>query len=246
MKPQSKVISIINEEINLFETDVSNHAYKQIDSRLNEMTAGADITPEEEAEIRKNLNLILSNEFDSKDYGIFLGSFKPNPNSPLYTIRNSHDPGIPFYQIFDSNDKLFKKDSTGDEMWAIVRKNVLQTVMLRKSVQRRSMHKGRNDDGGLGVDEVILNLETHIENEKKKREQEKLKSQEKQNEKQKIMNVEGVLWVIDAQNQKLFKKNNPQISVSFDEIHNHPAWNEKTQDAVFNTVVDYLDTQEQK
>lgn len=245
MKPQNKVLSIINEEINLFETDVSGHAYQRINLRLNDMKAGADITPEEDAEIRKNLNLILSNEFDSKDYGIFLGSFKPNPNSSLYTTKNSHDPEIPFYQIY-SDDGIFARDSTGDEMWAILRNNVLKTVMLRKNLQRRSMHNDRNNDGGLGVDEVILNLETFLENEKKKREQEKLKSQEKQNEKQKIMNVEGVLWVIDTQTQKLYKKNNPQISVSFDEIHNHPAWNEKTQDAVFNTVVDYLDTQEQK
>lgn len=108
------------------------------------------------------------------------------------------------------------------------------------------MHNDRNNDGGLGVDEVILNLETYLENEKRKREHEKQKTLQKQNEKQRIMNVDGVLWVIDTQTQKLYKKNNPQVFVTFDNIENHPAWNEKTQNAVFNHVVNYLDSLNQK
>ena len=58
MKPENKVLSIINEEINLFETDISGHAFDQMRKRLDRMKSGGDITPEEDAEIRKNLNII--------------------------------------------------------------------------------------------------------------------------------------------------------------------------------------------
>ncbi len=241
MKPENKVLSIINEEINLFETDISGHAFDQMRKRLDRMKSGGDITPEEDAEIRKNLNSILTHEFDSKDYGIFLGAFKPNPKSPLYTITNPYDPGIPFYQIF-SDDGVFAKDSTGDEMWAIIRNNVLKTVMLRKSVQRRSMNKERNVDGGLGVDIAIPNLEKFLANEKQKKELFQQKMLQRQQEEKSTINVDGVIWAIDTKNQKLYKKNNPNVFVTFDNILNHPAWNENTQEKVFNYVTDYLDT----
>lgn len=241
MKLENKVLSIVNEEINLFETDITGHAFTQIKKRLGEMTSGGDITSEEDARIRNSLNLILSNEFDSKSYGIFLGAFKPNPNSKLYTTTNKHDPGIPFYEIF-GDDGIFAKDSTGDEMWAIVRDNEIKTVMLRKNLQRRSMNKGRNDDGGLGVDEVILDMKSYLENKKKKEEEQKQKIQQKEKENQRIINVDGVLWVMDADTERLYKKNNPSVFVSFNNIENHPAWDEKTQDIVLNRVIEYLDS----
>lgn len=241
MKSNNKVLSIINEEINLFETDISGHAFGRIKNRLDLMKAGGDITSEEYDEIKRNLNNILSYEFDSKSYGIFLGKFQPNPKSPLYTVTNPYDPGIPFYQIF-SDDGVFAKDSTGDEMWAIVRNNILKTVMLRKSLQRRSMNKERNVDGGLGVDVAIPNLEKYLANEKQKKELFQQKMLQRQQEERSTINVDGVIWVIDAQNQKLYKKNNPNVFVTFDDILNHPAWNENTQEKVFNYVSDYLDS----
>jgi len=241
----NKILSIINEEIKIFEADVDGHAFDRIKDRLDRMKNGGDITPEEDAEIRRNLNNILKHEFDSKGYGIFLGSFKPNPKSLLYTDKNEFDPGIPFYQIF-SNDGIFAKDSTGDEMWAIVRSNTLKTVMLRKSLQRRSMGKERNQDGGLGVDVPIPNLDRFLTLEKEKEAISQQKELQRQKEDSGKFIVDGVWWVIDAQKQIIYKKNNPKVFITFDEILNHPEWSQNKREEVFNTVIDYLDSMEQK
>jgi len=235
MEIDERLISIINDEILLFESDVSGHAYERIKKRLDTMKYSGDITPEEYEQIRKNLNLILSNNFDSKSYGIFLGKFKPNPNSIYYTNKNIYDPGIPFYQII-SNDGIFAKDSTGDEMWAIVRDNVITTIMLRKSTQRKSVENERGEDGGLGVDVVIKNIEDYLAKKKEKNEIEKLKQYQKEEEKKKIININGIFWVIAPNEEILYKKNNPKHYITFDDIFDYPEWNNEVKEKVLDYI----------
>jgi hypothetical protein len=244
MKSEHKILKIINEEVKLFETEVDSHALLRLEQRLDLMSKNGDITQEENNTIRKNLNNIISYEkFNpNKSYGFLLGTFKPNPKSKLYTITNKQNPGIPFYEINspdDSNELL--KDSTGDEFWAIVRNNVITTVMLRKRLQRESAGEertvsGEHGKGGLGVDRVILNFDDFLQLIEKEKQVQKEKEQAKLQLQEKMVNINGVLWVIDDTNQRVYKKNNPNIFVKFDDVLEYTDWNDKTKEEILNRI----------
>lgn len=157
-RPRIKVKKIINEEVKLFETEVVGHAETRINDRLKKMVDFGYITTIEANTISNNLKKVLSHEFDRyKSYGIKLGSFNVDPDS---TSSNnvSWDAGNPYYRIWSEDRSDIVKDSTGNEFWGIIRNNKLITVFLRKDYQIRSAHKERNDDGGLGVTDVIVNI----------------------------------------------------------------------------------------
>jgi len=227
MKKPTKLEKIIQEELQ--KIGVDKHAADQVRARLDRMARDGDLTKEEEAEIRRNLENIQNYDFDNKDYAIFLGSFAPNPNSTSYTDTNPYDPGIPFYQIY-STDGVFAKDSTGDEMWAIVRDQQLKTVMLRKSVQRRSANKARNDDGGLGVDMPIFSFDEFMQ----KREQQRLQQQQaasrKEAELKKLKQINGVWWKVDDEKEIVHQKNKPEKYIRFDDILDNPNWDDDTKE----------------
>lgn len=241
---KNKVLSIINEEIKLFETEVDPHALLRLQQRLDLMSNNGDITPKENDTIRKNLNNIVTYEkfIPNKSYGFLLGTFKPNPKSKLYTITNKQNPGIPFYEINtpdDSNELL--KDSTGDEFWAIVRNNVITTVMLRKRLQRESAGEertvsGEHGKGGLGVDYVVPDFDKFLQLIEKEKQIQKDKEQAKLQLQEKIVNINGVLWVIDDANQRVYKKNNPNIFVAFDDVLDYPDWDDETKNDILNHI----------
>jgi hypothetical protein len=142
---------------------LNTHAKERIESRLNKMSKNNELTLREDEIIRCNLNNILVHKFNhKKSYGIFLGGFRPNPNSKLYTITNKWNMGIPFYEIYSDGKDDITNDSTGDEFWVIVRENVIKTLMLRKRIQRQFANRERNDMGGLGVDIVIFNFDKFL------------------------------------------------------------------------------------
>jgi len=232
MKKSDKINKIIQEEIQKMGIEVDKHAADQIKARLDRMASDGDITQAEEAKIRGTLDKVLAHEFDNRDYAIFLGSFVPNPNSLLYTDRNQWDMGIPFYEI-----NINGKDSTGDEMWAIIRDGRLKTVMLRKSLQRRSAGKERFDDGGLGVETPIFDFDAYlqkIEQERQKKEIERLRQQQAQTKKQeelkKLKQIQGVWWKVDDEKKVVHQKNKPENFVKFEDIIDYPNWDDDTKE----------------
>lgn len=233
MKKPTKLQKIIQEELQKIEVD--KHAADRVRARLDRMARDGDITKQEEAEIRRNLENVVNYKFDNKDYAIFLGSFVPNPNSPSYTDNNQYDPGIPFYQIY-SNDGVFAKDSTGDEMWAIVRDQQLKTVMLRKSVQRRSANKARNDDGGLGVDMPIFNFDEFMQKREQQRVQQQQTQARKEAELKKLKQINGVWWKVDDNKKVVHQKNKPDNFVKFDDIISYPNWDDETKEDIIGRM----------
>jgi len=220
-------------DVEVFKVDVDSHAYERLKQRLDRMAKNHDITDDENNTIRNNLNAIISYGLKPTiDFGIFLGEFKPQPISRLYTITNSHDPNIPFYEIYSEGHGDIMVDSTGDEFWAIIRKNRLKTVMLRKKLQRRSADKERNNDGGLGVDKVIWDVNEFIT----KQEEKKEKIVETPKEKENTVNINGVLWVVDNSIQKVYKKNKPSISVVFNQILDNPDWSDKIKEEIMKYI----------
>jgi hypothetical protein len=223
------------------ETQIDLHAINRLNQRLDLMANNHDISTTENDLIRRNINNVLSHDFCAgKDYGIFLGSFTPNPKSSLYTDKNEFDPNIPFYTIdtpkgHRNNDDILC-DSTGDEFWGIVRKNRLKTVMLRKRLQRRSAAQDRmNGDGGLGVDKVIMNFDSYLENLEKEAElkrQAELKALEAE---RKTKSINGVKWQIDDTKAIIYKKNNPDIFVKYDDIFDYSDWDNKTREDILDS-----------
>jgi len=234
----NKLIRIINEEIqNIKKADINAHADQRLEQRLETMYNNGDITPREYQIIRSNFDKILENNFNEKkedgstmSYGIFLGSFRPNPKSPLYTVTNTHNPGIPFYEILSNTDSVFPKDSTGDEMWAIIRNNVVETIMLRKRLQRKFNADDRSTGtGGLGVDKegIILDLDEYLRKRREKEETDKANAAPKEADPT-LKPIKGVMWKIDKARNGIHKKNNPNFFVKYDDIYDYPDWDEKT------------------
>jgi hypothetical protein len=228
----NKVLSIINEEINIFETEISVHSYQRIKERLNSMTTNNDITPQEAANIERNLSRVINYDFKpDKSYGILLGKFNINPSSTLVTTK--HKSGT-YYEINSADQHDIVKDSTGNEFWGIIRENRLVTVFLRKTIQRQTAEQPR-DMGGLGVDTVIDNFEKYLQNIDSEKQLQQQKELEKQQ--QKVLRINGVWWEIDNDNQRIYKKNNPNVFVHFNDILDYPEWNDEIKDEILNMVV---------
>lgn len=224
------VKNIIKEEI-LQEAKLNDHALHRVKERLNRMKIDNDLTPREIDIISSNLQKILEYDFSpKKSYGILLGTFKPNPQSRLYTDTNKWDPGIPYYEIYGEGLDDVVKDSTGEEFWAIVRENIVTTVMLRKNNQREFALNDREDNGGLGVQVVSINIDNLIAD----IEAEKQRLAQQSNKNANVINIDGVKWVVDNVNQKVFQKNKPERYVALDDVFDH--FDEKTVEMIYNLI----------
>lgn len=234
---EKKIADIIKEEVDLFEAKVSSHSLRRLNGRLDRMKTYQDITQAEYDNIKKNLTDVLSYDFKPKTgFGILLGTFVPNPKSTSYTDTNKFNPGIPFYEIFSDDKDDLMKDSTGDEFWGIVRDNVLTTVMLRKRLQRQFASLDREDKGGLGVDVVIKNMDDYRKIQDAEAALEKQKELERLQSADEKIQIDGVWWVIDKKKEIIFKKNKPEIFVTFDNFLDYPDWDDDTKDEIYNRI----------
>lgn len=229
----NRILQIVKEEVNIFEAEVTSHAKERIDTRLKRMTANHDITMQEAGTIDSNLNNILRFDFNpNRSYGIMLGRFNINPNSRLVTKK--HKSGT-YYEINSMDEYDIVKDSTGNEFWGIVRNNRLITAFLRKTIQRKTAENPR-DSGGLGVDEVIDNFDDYIKEIEQKKEFQQQREFSKQKELEKRIRINGVWWEIDDTRQIVYKKNNPQISIGFNDVLENPEWDEQTKEEILNKI----------
>ena len=94
------------------------------------------------------------------------------------------------------------------------------------------MYNERNNDGGLGVDKVILDVNEFIA----KQEEKKEKIIEIPKEKENTVNINGVLWVVDNSSQKVYKKNKPSISVVFNKILDNPEWSDNIKEEIMKYI----------
>ncbi|BBI90584.1 hypothetical protein HYO65_gp192 [Tenacibaculum phage PTm1] len=125
---------------------ISNHLLDRLKERLNEFSE-IDIQNKLRNQFFKNIKLVSNHHFENYiDYAVKLGEFEPNKNSKYYYEIDGRD----YYRLND----FFGKDSTGNEIWVIVRRNRLITVMLRKTIQPYS--KMRCDKIIRNVNELIF------------------------------------------------------------------------------------------
>lgn len=134
----------------------TQHLADRLVGRLNKMS-DQDMPLKTRQRILGNLDLVKQQNFPmNKSFAILLGSFKINPESELYININGRE----YYRIID----LFGKDSTGDQIWAVVRNNTIVTLMLRKRIQSESPEFVQEK---VRVDHAIFNISNFIKNLKK-------------------------------------------------------------------------------
>lgn len=182
--------------IALLEVETSKHFFDRIEQRIYGLSD--DLSSNEMRGILHNLNLLKDYTFPSGSFAIRIGRFKPNPESDLYVSVGNDNRG--YYQIIDDG---VLSDSTGNEIWAVVRDNKVTTVMLRKSIQTKDI--SHNNDR-MDVDNSIYNLSKFIN----KREKE-IQKTKKPKDKGIILNLSGVKWKVDIDKGKIYKKNKPEV-----------------------------------
>lgn len=90
----------------------------------------------------------------NKTYAIKLGFFKPKKSSRFY--HNDDRFNTPVYKVEVDDEKNKPSESKGNQIWAIIVKNTVTTIMLRNSEQ--SFPK---------ADKIIHNLQNYYEMYKK-------------------------------------------------------------------------------
>ena len=177
----------------------TEHALERVGERILKMD-DVDINSSKKDKILTNLELVKEFNFpDYESFIIFLGDFKPNPKSPLYVKIDNEG----YYKIVDI---VTNKDSTGDQIWAIVRNNEIKTVMLKKNTQTKNE---KQIEFGNNVNNVIWNIDKYIkgkENPKPKkptkRELRLLAKQKKEKERQRQQRKESIIRAINEAFQK--------------------------------------------
>jgi hypothetical protein len=119
----------------------SGHFKERLNSRLDSL----ELPPEDIITIQGQLKNIIRTSFNpSKSYAYRLIKFNPDPNSRMFIQVQ----GRPYYRVVDENGY----DSTGDELWVIIRNNQMVTFFIRKSIQTADEQTAKEK---MRVDEVI-------------------------------------------------------------------------------------------
>lgn len=139
----------------------SKHSLERIKDRFNVFANDGDISNDVTSKFKSNLDVLGKIDLPyGKSYGIMLGSFTPNKQSKYYMSVGGNRA---YYSIKGDKEGVIT-DSTGDQFWIIVRNNVITTFMLRKAIQTADLTHNLTK---LRVDEIILDLETFIRDNKK-------------------------------------------------------------------------------
>ena len=132
------------------------HTYERISGRIDRLKVGVDISEDEKNIILNNLAVINERNFPKKkSYGVFLGKVTPRPESNFYIAPNTNTNRTPYpmYGIPDAEGNV----SVGTIFWAIIRENVVATIMLSQAgiFKNNALLKNK-----LKVDEIIKNPKT--------------------------------------------------------------------------------------
>lgn len=106
----------------------TSHFEDRVSERLSRLT-DLEVSKEDKEELLKNLKDVQNLSLNSSiSFGVRLLKFNISPYSPLFY---STPDGREYYRFRD----FLGVDTTGDEVWAIVRECRIVTIMFRKSIQ---------------------------------------------------------------------------------------------------------------
>lgn len=111
----------------LEESSSTTHFKQRLKNRLNSI----DLPSKDIIRINSQLKQINRTRFPKDEsFAIRLIRFNPDPNSSAYYEKN----GRAYYKVVDERGR----DSTGNELWIVIRNNNIVTFMLRKSIQTQN------------------------------------------------------------------------------------------------------------
>ena len=135
-----KLLKIFNALIT--EVVESNHIIDRLKSRVDALSF-AEISNLKKEYLSKYLDIVKSLEYDPKySFAIKIIDLEINQESNFYVNINGRE----YYRIND----FLGKDSTGNQIWVIIRNNKLMTTMLRKNIQPTD---------NLRVDYILKNID---------------------------------------------------------------------------------------
>ena len=125
----------------LTEMSDSYHLLKRLNGRLN-VLGDDEFSSYDRSILNRYLESLFRLDFSSKySFAIKLIDLTINPQSDLYYRVGNRE----YYRI----DDFLGRDSTGNEIWLIIRNNKTTTIMLRKDIQPYN---------NLRVDFVVKNI----------------------------------------------------------------------------------------
>ena len=139
------LIHIIQEVIE--EAEETRHSTERIWERIRRMGIAKGL---ELDNIFLNLQKVKDMVFPKRySFAVMLGQVVPDPSSPYFYEID----GRKYYQVTDSDTLA---DSTGDQIWAVIRDNVINTIMLRKAIQTKDPEHNKEK---MRVDYSIKNID---------------------------------------------------------------------------------------
>ena len=138
----NEYIKILVREHLLDESAQSEHLFNRLKGRID-MLSDVEITSRSKSHLTRYLDILLKLDFNPRQsFAIKVLDLDVNPDSKLYVNVNGRE----YYRLND----FMGRDSTGDQIWVIVRNNRAITIMLRKHIQ---------PEYKLGVDTVVKNID---------------------------------------------------------------------------------------
>ncbi len=135
---KQKIIKYIKEK-GIFESEETKHSLDRLAGRINKLDS---ISSFDKEILSDYLDIIRTLNFNKrKSFAIKLLDLKIDEKSEQYVNIKGRE----YYKILD----FLGKNSTGNEIWAIIRNNSITTIMLRKDIQPKEK---------LKVDYVVNNL----------------------------------------------------------------------------------------
>tara|TARA_R110000772_G_scaffold17946_3_gene49940 strand:+ start:106889 stop:107344 length:456 start_codon:yes stop_codon:yes gene_type:complete len=138
----NEYIKILLREHLLGESAQSEHLFNRLKGRID-MLSDEEITSRSKSHLTRYLDILLKLDFNPRQsFAVKVLDLDINPDSKLYVNVNGRE----YYRLND----FMGRDSTGDQIWVIVRNNRAITIMLRKHIQ---------PEYKLGVDLVVKNID---------------------------------------------------------------------------------------
>jgi len=182
---KTQILRILRETF-MPEAEVDPHTTDRVNDRIAKMSDD-DLPKEVKERIFDTLRTIEDTDFPSKkSFVVFLGQFTPNPKSSYFEVFRDK----PYYNI---------EGSIGNQFWAIIRANKIDTFMLAMDFQTSDSEANASR---LNVDYSIKNINKFVE---------RLNKTKTRREQIPMVTINGVKWVVDISNETIHKKNKPAV-----------------------------------
>ena len=189
------------------EAEVDPHTIERIRDRITSMSK-QDLPDGVKENILMVFDKVEALDFPkNRNYIVFLGDIPINTNSRYYHEFR----GGGYYKI---------AGSIGNQFWVVVRNNKITTFMLATDFQTQNAEKNAKR---VNVDYSIRDIDEFKQS---------LGNRNVKRERIPTVNINGVKWVVDTDNETIHKKNKPVIKHKIVDMID--TVDKATQDAIMN------------